>query len=53
MKIVLGTWIERDLRDKLKVYCAVHKITMESVVREAIEERLKNDTTQKSNKRIK
>ena len=40
-KIVLGIWIDQNLKDRLKVYCAKKKITIESVIREAIEERLK------------
>ena len=53
MKKVLGLWLDEELIWKYKVYCATHKITMESVVREAIEERLKNDTLSKVTKRTK
>ena len=53
MDKVFAVWLDEELIYRFKVFCAKNKISMVSVVKEAIEERLKNDTLSKTTKRTK
>ena len=53
MDKVLGVWLEEELIKSFKVYCAKNDVSMESVVREAIQERIKNEFIKTSPKRTK